>query len=78
MAKIAYFFSGDPIMFHAKYIVICCDNTMENEIEHMSEADLVARSRLATNVKKTVLLAYQPVTSEEKIKYKAIQWTEKE
>ena len=64
-------------MFHAKYIVICCD-TMENEIENMSEADLVAKSRLATNVKKTVLLAYQTVISEEKIKYKAINWTEKE
>ena len=62
-------------MFHAKYIVICCD-TMENEIENMSEADLVAKSRLATNVKKTVLLAYQ--TTSEKIKYKAIKWTEKE
>jgi len=63
-------YPGDPIQFHAKYVVICC----EDPISAMDEKDLVARSRLGTSVKKTVLLA---TCQDEEIKYKAIKWTEK-
>ena len=66
-------YPGDPLMFHAKYIVVCCDMS-EDEIKSMSEADLVAKSRLAVTVKKTMLFAYN---KDEKIKYKAVEWTEK-
>ena len=62
-------YPGDPILFHAKYVIICCDNP--NDI---NEKDLVARSRLGTAVKKIVLLAS---FQSEKIVYKAIKWTEK-
>ena len=65
-------YPGDPIMFHAKYIVICSDET---EIEGISETELVAKSRLATSVKKTVLLAFMKA---DKIKYKSVKWTERE
>ena len=63
-------YPGDPIQFHAKYVVICCNDPYED----MGEKDLVARSRLGTNVKKTVLLASRKC---EKIIYKAIKWTGK-
>jgi len=63
-------YPGDPMQFHAKYVVIC----FEDPISSMDEKDLVARSRLGTSVKKTVLLAtYQ----DDEIKYKAFRWTEK-
>ena len=66
-------YPGDPLMFHAKYIIVCCDMS-EDEIKSMPEADLVAKSRLAVTVKKTMLFAY---IKDEKIKYKAVEWTEK-
>lgn len=66
-------YPGDPIQFHAKYIVICCEN---DEI-YTDEKDLVAKSRLGTSVKKTVLLATYD-KDENKVKYKAIKWTQKD
>lgn len=66
-------YPGDPIQFHAKYIVVCCDN---HDV-YTEEKDLVAKSRLGTNVKKTVLLASYD-NHENKVKYKAIKWTQKD
>lgn len=63
-------YPGDPLKFHAKYVVICCNENPES----IDEKDLVARSRLGTNVKKTVLLAH---IVKDKVKYKAIKWTER-
>lgn len=62
-------YPGDPIQFHAKYVVICCDT-----IDNMSERDLVAKSRLGTNVKKTVLLAF--LDSNQTVRYKSLKWSD--
>ncbi len=61
-------YPGDPIHFHATYIVSCCD---KKAIEQMDEKDLVAKSRLGCNVNKTVLLAY---IQEDQVKYKSVKW----
>ena len=63
-------YPGDPIQFHAKYVVIC----QASSITDMKEADLVARSRLGSSTKKIVLLATQ---TENGIKYHAVKWTER-
>lgn len=48
-------YPGDPVMFHARYIVIC----LESELDPRSRVqDLVAVSRLGTTVKKTVLFSW--------------------
>jgi tRNA-splicing endonuclease subunit Sen34 len=67
-------YPGDPIQFHAKYIVICCEKNPEN----MSQNDLVAKSRMGTGVKKIPLLAFMAGGAKnEQVKFKAIKWTEK-
>ena len=60
-------YPGDPIQFHAKFIVICC----EEDPKQIEEKDLVAKSRLGTNVKKIVLLATHKGG---KIKYTTVNW----
>ena len=47
-------FLGDPVLFHAQYIVIC---SSESELSRLETRDLVCRSRLGSAVKKTVLIA---------------------
>ena len=62
-------YPGDPIQFHAKYVVICQDSP-----EQSSEIDLTARSRLATSTKKTVIFAS---LKSSKITYQAVKWSER-
>ena len=64
-------YPGDPIHFHAKYVVIC----QASPLEEIKEIDLVMHSRLGTSTKKTVLLA--SITNVGEIKYYAVKWTER-
>ena len=75
---ILFLFIGDPVLFHAAYIVICQVQKSLDE-EKLSEKLLVARCRLGTAVKKTILLASfdrtKSGTNENKIKFKRLIWT---
>ena len=65
-------YPGDPIQFHAKYVVICQDAP-----EQSSEIDLTTRSRLATSTKKTVIFASLKSSNGDEIKYQAVKWAER-
>jgi len=62
-------YSGDPVKYHAKYIVICISSVAEIENENRIQ-DLVARSRLGTCVKKTVLFSW---LEGEDVKYRSLK-----
>ena len=47
---------GDPLRYHSSFILMCIRN--KEEFESMKIRELVAYGRLATNVKKTFLIAY--------------------
>jgi tRNA-splicing endonuclease subunit Sen34 len=48
----SFLFPGDPVKFHAKFLVICTERS-----EALSATDLVALGRLGTSVRKTVVLS---------------------
>lgn len=62
-------YCGDPVMYHAKYIVICVTSGADI-VNPARMQDLVARSRLGTSVKKTVLFAW---LEGENVKYKSVR-----
>ena len=62
-------YSGDPVKYHAKFIVICLNSSKEIENEKRIQ-DLVARSRLGTCVKKTVLFSW---LDGEDVKYRSLK-----
>jgi len=62
-------YSGDPVSFHAKFIVICLLSPKEIETETRIQ-DLVARSRLGTCVKKTILFSW---LEGEDVKYRSLR-----
>jgi len=62
-------YSGDPVKYHAKYIVICINCAAEIESERRIQ-DLVARSRLGTCVKKTILFSW---LENEDVKYRSLR-----
>lgn len=66
-------YSGDPVRYHAKFIVICLNSPKEIENENRIQ-DLVARSRLGTCVKKTVLFSW---LEGEDVKYRSLKRGEK-
>jgi len=54
-------YCGDPVKYHAKYIVICLKSSEEMRLVTESEGrvqDLVARCRLGTGVKKVILFSW--------------------
>ena len=53
---------GDPVSFHASYVVICYASA-DGGAPKLSEKELVAKCRLGTSVKKTILLSYFENTS---------------
>ena len=59
---------GDPVMFHAKYILICLEEKSDLGDEKRVQ-DLVARCRLGTSVKKIVLFSW---LEGEEVKYKSL------
>ena len=61
-------YCGDPLMYHAKYIVICLTDQKDLGSESRIQ-DLVARSRLGTSVKKIVLFSW---LEGEEVKYKSL------
>jgi len=68
-------YCGDPVKYHAKYVVICVESG-----EHVSRAgarvqDLVARCRLGTGVKKIILFSW---LKGEDVKYKTLTRGEQE
>jgi len=62
-------YSGDPVSYHAKFIVICLHSSKEIENEKRIQ-DLVARSRLGTCVKKTILFSW---LEGEDVKYRSLK-----
>jgi len=54
---------GDPVKFHASYIVLCLDKNSHNSLFSRPQ-DLVAKSRLGGQVHKTVLIAKLNVTKD--------------
>jgi tRNA-splicing endonuclease subunit Sen34 len=62
------FFLGDPIKFHAQFLVICADSN-----EALPATDLVALGRLGTSVRKTVVLS--SLSDDGNIvMYQSLQW----
>ena len=64
-------YPGDPFEYHANYVVICSELDPQTE---MTEEELVAKCRLGTTVKKTVLLAR--LNKNNNVIYKSLIWTE--
>ena len=70
---------GDPVSFHASYVVICYVSE-DGGAPKLSEKELVAKCRLGTSVKKTILLSYFENTSlnsdisENHVKFKRLTW----
>lgn len=67
------FLSGDPLRFHAYFIVVCI--SMD---ESMPLCDVLAIARLGSNVKKTVLLCSSGGSQEddgEEVVYTSLQWS---
>jgi len=62
-------YCGDPVMYHAKYIVICVTSGADI-VNPARMQDLVARSRLGNSVKKIVLFAW---LEGENVKYKSVR-----
>ncbi|XP_012231670.1 tRNA-splicing endonuclease subunit Sen34 [Linepithema humile] len=63
-------YPGDPIMFHAYYIIQCkCKN------EEMPIAALITQCRVSCNVRKTLVFATY-CEEEDKVKYQSFQWTQ--
>jgi len=61
-------FTGEPCLFHARFVVVCMSET---ELNSLTDRDLVCRSRLGTAVKKTVLMAFP--NSRDEIEFKALK-----
>jgi len=80
-------YPGDPLLFHAKFVVLCLtnddDEDPEESLRRMQESELVAKCRLGTAVNKAVLVAFvaskKAATSEQQqqpvVKFKKLQWT---
>ena len=74
-------YQGDPVLFHAKYVVICPDtNALGGSV--ISERSLVAKCRLGTAVKKTILISSFDNDKETEcdgrkkaVKFKRVKWT---
>lgn len=62
------YFLGDPILFHAVYIIRCIDNPREV----LNSSELVAFARLGTSVKKKAVLA--SVNAEQSVNYVTMKW----
>jgi hypothetical protein len=62
------FFPGDPIKFHAQFLVVCMDS---NGV--LPATDLVALGRLGTSVRKTVVLSYFSDNGNT-VMYQSLQW----
>ena len=61
-------YCGDPVKYHAKYIVICIES--EEDINKPGRVqDIIARCRLGTSVKKIVLFSW---LSGDDVKYKSL------
>ena len=63
-------YPGDPIMFHAQFIVHCQDRS-----EELSVNDLISVCRVGSNVRKTQVFASFS-TEGETINYQSFQWAE--
>ena len=64
------FYLGDPVKFHAQFLVICIERD-----EVLAPTELVALGRLGTSVRKSVLLASFS-EDESSIMYQTLQWNE--
>ena len=74
-------YQGDPVSFHAKYVVICPDTNALGGSE-ISERSLVAKCRLGTAVKKTILISSFDNDKDTEcdgrkkaVKFKRVKWT---
>ncbi|XP_021939720.1 tRNA-splicing endonuclease subunit Sen34 [Zootermopsis nevadensis] len=61
-------YPGDPVKFHAQFLVICIDRN-----EALSATDLVALGRLGTSVRKTVILS-SLLDDGNSVMYQSLQW----
>jgi len=61
-------YPGDPVKFHAQFLVVCIDSS-----ESLSAADLVALGRLGTSVRKTVGLSSLSDDGNS-VMYQSLQW----
>lgn len=59
-------YGGDPLLFHASFIVKCV-----HDIKQVDICDLVTRARIGTSTKKTLVLA--ELDKEKKVHYKSLQ-----
>lgn len=64
-------YPGDPVLFHAKFIVKCVE-----DVDQVNIHDLVTWSRIGTSTKKTLVVA--SLGSTKKVEYKSYQWVEGE
>ncbi|XP_037790447.1 tRNA-splicing endonuclease subunit Sen34-like isoform X2 [Penaeus monodon] len=64
-------YPGDPVLFHAKFIVKCVEDADQVNIH-----DLVTWSRIGTSTKKTLVVA--SFGSTKRVEYKSYQWVEGE
>jgi len=62
-------YCGDPVKYHAKYVVICVESEDHVSRVETRVQDLVARCRLGTGVKKIILFSW---LQGEDIKYKTL------
>nr|CAG4641288.1 EOG090X0G6M [Eulimnadia texana] len=61
-------YPGDPVKFHAHYIVVCLERTTK-----LTPKFLVGKGRLGSNVKKTVLLC--SLNDNDDVIYQSLQWS---
>ncbi|XP_042884175.1 tRNA-splicing endonuclease subunit Sen34-like [Penaeus japonicus] len=64
-------YPGDPVLFHAKFIVKCVE-----DIDQVNTLDLVTWSRIGTSTKKTLVVA--SLGPKREVEYKSYQWVEGE
>jgi len=67
-------YPGDPLVFHAKFVVLCLKITSD-QLKQEEESTLVARCRLGTAVNKTVLISTVSDCGSKVIKFTKLQWT---
>lgn len=60
-----HFLLGDPDLYHAQYIAVC-----RVKWDNMTDTEVVQMARLASNVKKTVLICTVDLETEEVSYYK--------
>lgn len=65
-------YPGDPVKFHAQFIVLCCDSSSK-----INGSDLVPCGRMGCSTRKTFVIASKASDKDDTINYLSFEWFNK-